>query len=76
MILKKLTIKKGETRKFNLKDKMDNLPLGYDSLIYDKSSNFSGGEKQKLAIIKALLNNGDLIILDEPSSAMKLNQMS
>ena len=33
-------------------------------------TNLSGGEKQKLAIARAYMRDGDLIILDEPSSAL------
>lgn len=33
----------------------------------------SGGEKQKISIINSLLKNGELLILDEPSSALDKN---
>lgn len=38
--------------------------------ISEKSSNLSGGEKEKIAIIRAILKNADLIILDEPTAAL------
>jgi ATP-binding cassette subfamily C protein len=38
--------------------------------IYGKSSNISGGEKQKISIIRAVIKEPDLIVLDEPTSAL------
>lgn len=45
---------------------LDNL---FSSEIYDDGVDLSKGEKQLFAIARALNRNGDLIILDEPSSA-------
>ncbi|MDU5508191.1 ABC transporter ATP-binding protein [Finegoldia magna] len=39
-------------------------------LINDNSSNLSGGEKQKISIIKVLYKNPEIMIFDEPTSAM------
>jgi len=46
------------------------LPKGIDELIYDRGQRFSGGEKQKLALARALYNNPKILILDEPSSGL------
>jgi len=37
---------------------------------YDEGTDFSGGEMQKIAIARVLYKNSDIIILDEPSSAL------
>ena len=38
--------------------------------IRENANNLSGGEKQKLSLIKAFLENKKILILDEPSSAL------
>ncbi|MDU1347912.1 ABC transporter ATP-binding protein/permease [uncultured Clostridium sp.] len=48
------------------------LPNGYKDNIISNNINLSGGEKQKIAICRALGKNGDLIIMDEPTSALDL----
>ena len=40
------------------------------SEIYDTGVEFSGGERQLLAITRASFRDGDLFVLDEPSSAL------
>lgn len=49
---------------------IDSLPNGLDTVIDEKSSNLSGGEKQKISLIRVLMKNPDVIILDEPTSAL------
>ena len=46
---------------------LDNL---CDAEIYENGAEFSGGEKQLMAITRAVHRNGELIIMDEPSSAL------
>lgn len=38
--------------------------------IRENTNNLSGGEKQKISLIKAILENKKILILDEPSSAL------
>lgn len=46
------------------------LPEGLASIINEIATNLSGGEKQKIAIIRLLLQDPDVMIFDEPTSAL------
>lgn len=42
----------------------------FNQVINENSTNISGGEKQRLSIIRELVKNPSLLIFDEPTSAM------
>lgn len=46
------------------------LPAGFDTLIKEGGTNFSGGQKQKIMIARMLMRNPDVIVFDESTSAV------
>ena len=51
---------------------VSNLPGGIRSYISEDGNNFSGGEKQKIAMARAVYKDSPLFILDEPGSALDI----
>ena len=54
----------------NMKDRIDELDNGLDTVLAEKGSNFSGGEKQRIGIARALLKGNNVFIMDEITSAL------
>ncbi len=54
----------------NLTSLIDELPNGVDTTIGDNGNRFSGGQRQRLAIARAIYKNAPILILDEATSAL------
>jgi ABC-type multidrug transport system fused ATPase/permease subunit len=62
-ILSALSVAGGE-------DVMEALPSGLDSEVEERGRSFSGGQRQRLVLTRALLTNAETLVLVEPTSAV------
>jgi ABC-type multidrug transport system fused ATPase/permease subunit len=62
-ILSALSVAGGE-------DVMEALPCGLDSEVEERGRSFSGGQRQRLTLTRALLTNAETLVLVEPTSAV------
>jgi ABC-type multidrug transport system fused ATPase/permease subunit len=54
--------------KANIHEMIARLPDGYDTVVREQGSNFSAGQRQRLAIARAILRDTPILILDEPTA--------
>jgi ATP-binding cassette, subfamily B, bacterial PglK len=53
-----------------LKEVVENLPHGLDTMVGERGVRLSGGQRQRVALARAFYHNRDFILMDEATSAL------
>ena len=56
--------------KMDMKGFLKKLPNGYESSLQKNGENLSGGERQKIGLLRALIKDSPILILDEATSSI------
>lgn len=57
-------------RKAGIHEFITSLPAGYETIVGDRGSRLSGGQKQQIALARAFLKDAPILILDEATASL------
>jgi ABC-type multidrug transport system fused ATPase/permease subunit len=57
-----------------LKEFVEGLPEGLDTVIYDNGKNISGGERSRIVIARALLSKARILLMDEAFASLDMER--
>jgi subfamily B ATP-binding cassette protein MsbA len=60
----------GAARLANAEEFIDRLSDGYDSMIGERGDTLSAGQRQRIAIARAIIRNTPILLMDEPSASL------
>lgn len=55
-----------------IQDEILAMPQGFNTLLQENGTNLSGGQKQRITLARALLCDADILLLDDPFSALDM----
>jgi ATP-binding cassette subfamily B protein len=63
-------------KKAHILDVIESLEDGYDTTLGERGGTISGGQRQCIAIARAIMKNAPIVILDEPTAGLDRNSAS